>query len=78
MIRGLVIGFIIGLCLSAQAAHLRRDPLIAMFERRLGAMANIEIRPGVTLTLMDCQCTIKYDGVKVSGRHYDVGFDKLD
>ena len=78
MIRGLVLGFIIGLCLSAQAAHLRRDPVVSMFERRLSMLLNREVKSGTTFTDMDCPCTFRYDGVKVSGRHYDVGFDRLD
>lgn len=71
-----LLGMVCGV-VSPVAAHTH-DRIVAMLEAKLSGLAHIEIYPGVLLTLVDCQCTIRYDGTKVTGHHYDVGFDRLD
>jgi hypothetical protein len=40
--------------------------------------ARMNITPGQTRVLPDCQCTVRYLGTTVHGTHYTIHLDKLD
>lgn len=68
--------------MSIVLAHAKsiyaEDAFVHMIERHLSANANFSIGPGVTITSMECNCTIKYLGTRIDGNHYHVDIDKLD
>lgn len=50
----------------------RSDAFTRMVERNIG------MAPGTMKTMPECGCTIRYNGTRINGGHYDVSIDKLD
>lgn len=40
--------------------------------------ARFQVYPGAVKVWPDCQCTVRYNGTRVRGKHYEVSIDKLD
>ena len=63
----------------AQASSgFRTDKFVRMIESQIAGNAHVSIGPGTTVTLMQCQCSVKYLGTKIDGHVYEVYLDKLD
>ena len=63
---------------ASAATRFSSDPFVRMIERKLSGSAHLEIGPGTTVTLVECSCTVRYDGTSVHGSHYEIHLDKLD
>ena len=76
---GMAIGVALGIANDAYAvaSHLS-DSFVRLLEMKLSGSSHLQITPGVTVTLIECGCTVRYTGVKITGHHYDIGIDKLD
>lgn len=73
-----LIVFLVATAAVAAAPRYGEDAFVRMIERQLSASAHFSIGPGVTITSPECQCTVKYLGTRIEGRHYHVDIDKLD
>lgn len=65
-----------GVIVDANAA--KRDRIVRMIEEKLSGKAGVSIGPGVTITLQECDCTLRYVGTSVTGKHYAIHIDRLD
>ena len=67
----LLFGLLMGVA-SFAAARYREDALVRSIERREGAF------PGSTRVVPECNCTVRYNGTEIVGRHYRPDIERLD
>jgi hypothetical protein len=71
-------GLVVWLSGAHASTGFRTDPFVHLIESQISGASHVAIGPGTTVTIPQCQCSVKYLGTKIEGHLYMVYLDKLD